>query len=131
MTDKKYDDLVCGNCGYDGGRKANLQIAELEKKLIKAQAQSDDTRQTKHIATVIGVIICFVVGAIAWGVSRPGPAVQKVVYTDSQVVVIEGSAMYKKCTESVRYLEQGLQQAALEDCNKTFQSVINIKPTQN
>ena len=56
MNEKKFDDLVCGNCGYDGGRTSLLKISELEKKLIQAKQRSDSSIESTHFAFTLFLI---------------------------------------------------------------------------
>lgn len=122
MSDTKYDSLICGNCGHDGGRAHQIQVNKLEQALIKAQQKSNETYQHKYSAFAISTIVCIAIMSVTYGCSRPS-----IPESPETALARESSRMYYSCIGLIPSMDKQIQPEALEDCNKTFQNYLNKK----
>lgn len=137
MTNEKpvFDELKCGNCGYDGGLAHAQEKLEWQEKLNNATRVSDSTRQSRAWATSLGLIACTLIVAFAYGYVKnippaplppPAPIVKQEPPINPDVVRLEKLAnMYEKCTEVAKNVDN--RSAALETCNQTFKSEMEKK----
>jgi len=110
-----HDTLVCGNCGYDGGRKHLQEKLEWEKTFAGATKESGDTKTHRYTAMSITVMAVACVAALTvWGV-WPEPVLSPEATRHQEV-----AEMYEQCTQTVRFVEREAQPGALSSCNNSF-----------
>lgn len=119
MADNKsqYDELKCGNCGYDGGKAHLNEKLEWQQKLSKAVELSDSTIQNRHWVLGITLMVCALFGSVTYGLTKD-KAVQPVNSIIGKMNVLE--SMYAKCMAHGNYAKSEHKAAVVKECNETF-----------
>lgn len=125
MTDEnaKYDSLVCGNCGHDGGRRHLEEKLVWEQELSKARRISDDVRNNRVLGATLAVIFCTLIAAVTINASIPQPR-----RTDAEAWAVTATESYSRCTSAVQSIEREQQAQSLQGCNDTFKDHLKAPP---
>lgn len=120
MSENKpnYDQLVCGNCGYDGGKSHLKEKLQWQLELSKASQINDATRQSRHIGFTVSAVLCTLITAIAYVVTQPDDPVVPENPTIVKMKMLE--EMYSTCMNQVYQMDKNEKPANITKCNETF-----------
>ena len=131
---EKSDVLTCGACGYDNGVQHLIEKQALMEKVYDAEKRamvSDDTRQTRAIATAIAAIVIVLILAIAgWATATTAVAAKQPQHFDSPMVVAykQLANMYDSCitasTKDKSGYTVGANPESIRACNEAFNSAL-------
>lgn len=115
MSENKYDKLLCGNCGYDGGKSHLEEKLKWQEALSKSNSVTPDVRSARAWAAAIAVcFISIVAGMTTYAVWPEPPQPVKPVPTSLQLT----TEAYQACLETIKGSDN--RKELIEICNKQF-----------